>query len=1654
MRKKLFITMIAMLLCIVWARAEQVTTPWRGVDYSFNFCDGSIFSTTNPQADSVMYGILRYYKGTGSVCQYNGAQHGVEFKAGNYMEIDVAGDVAVKIYGCKYSGSTSTLTVSDKNGTYTESMLSKTTNCDDILEFDYSGPKTTLVITNSIAKTYIPKIDIAAGAVIADFGVTYTYNFADGSIFPQVTTTRYPMYVTSDGIVTINSNSSNSNLQFWWHDTSHGIVMYPTNSMKFVVPGNAAIKIGTCQYTNATDAIFEFTDSVGTVLGTISATDKGNGACTYHSFSYKGDAGEVTATLKCPSTPTLQAYISGAVIETEKAKTKLIDSWDFGAAQLDTNTYNNQFTESIINGWYDSAITVGSAGNTLPATFTAGVLSWIGAANKDRLRTSNTNLTRYDSNGSPMAFGNDTLTGSLYVNASATSARYLQMSLSEDDEVTIYCKSQNAAGLINFVYSDATVQTDTCTQRSSGTIIKFAAKNTGIYKIYDTKDKPSYYRILRKDATMVKVTGTVDVSEAPDIPSGYKIEFKNKADKTWQATVTGSTYSGKVPAGYEYSLSLIGANGYVISNGTTVSVEGDTTRTIAIKKVEMYTVSGTVIGLNATQLSKLTLVYTPSAGTRIYVPETTVNASTGAYTAKLEPDCNYIISATGVNDCTIPDDSITIGKADTTVNITFVTKPTYLVTLTLEGLSETQLTKVNVTFTNLNESGYTYTFSDLSSIQLRDGVYSIACGGLDEYPIELGATSNLTINGSAATKSLVFKTTTFWNFDDVTITNQNSAYKGLLFTGNIYNEKAKSHLVAKAGASIKVPVNQGERLTIIYYYSAKFSINGGDTISTTSGSTSTLESTNYLYTGTGSDYVTIGTGSGTSYFPDIYVVKTIPYEEYITVGVDKEYLTINEALDAIRAMIRPNNERVNVMIDPGNYEEMLVVDIPNVSLFNADANPSIALLNKGVDIDPAAVRITSYYGHGYNYYSMATNQKWSADALRVNKENGYTSYTNTGGASTSGSYWNATVVVTASGFEANNIIFENSYNQYISKKESEDVVVEWSSGGKGTRPTTVGSTDVQNKSFVERAAALAITKSGDKTVLNKCRIVGRQDSFYGAEGARVVAYKGSLMGSTDYIFGGMTLIAYKSDLAMNTSDISTDVSYITAAQQTTARGYLMYECNITSAQPATETASTYLTKPGYFGRPWQGTTSEVVYYKPTIQVSNSTGFEGKSMITPLGWNNSLGGPSDKCYEYGTIEKSGEDNSASRATWSHILSSSTLPDGTEITTFNFTKGTDNWDPIPTLDTQVPDFVVEKVLVGTVDSPDDYTCNLNLRWDSEKVFLLLNITDDSIVSSGTNYQVDNIEIYFDMDNSKNIHWPRNGSWVANDPTYDSNDFQLRLVPGVDFSTNNSLTGATQVYTITEKGYDFELSIPWSSLISGFEPAVGTQIGFDILASDNDATASDANRNQVTLVSPTSNPYNDPSLFGTFQFEEMGKFTIIPDTILPGVVSNLTATADNKHSVTLAWDNATDNIAILYYNIYQDNSLISGNVYPNETGNTLKISNLEDGTYTFSIETVDNFGNVSATKSSVSVTITTVSSQDFATSQLLVYPNPAASQLTIKGIDNIVKVELIGVAGNVIKSFNGSSTLNISDLPKGAYMLKVHSGQGVLTTRFLKN
>lgn len=981
------------------------------------------------------------------------------------------------------------------------------------------------------------------------------------------------------------------------------------------------------------------------------------------------------------------------VLSISFSQSQNIDVWDFGATQLDTNLYTNHLNETTINSWYDGSITPGSTGINLPTSFTSGDLSWTGNSG-DRLRTANTNLTRYDANIASVTNFN----GRIYCNGTPNLSngiptnRFMQINLNEDDEVSIISRTDAGGDLTFMDENNPNLQTDILNITSTSgatTEAQFVAKNAGTFKFYVANGKASFYRIIRKAAVYTTVSGTIDISQAASIPNNYALVFTNLSGKSWTAQMNGNnTYQVNLPQGYSYTVSLIDANGFIITNGESLDLSTVITPTythdITILEVSLYEVTGSITGLGTT-INNLMLTYTPDAASNtVYVPTPIINFNNTTYSVQLEANITYTITANGVNDFELNSNTINISNYNTTSDLTFSPKPAYNVSITTTGLTSTEENSLQLTFSNLNEPNYTYSFSSISGISLRDGVYAITTSGLDLYPVQMALTSNLVINGNPVSKNIAFEPVTNWPFNDQVITTSNAAYKGLLFSGNISNSMSQGHLIAQAGSSIQVPVNVGDKITIDYYYAANFSIENGAEISTinSTGTTSTTDSIEYTYTGSNSGYITINSNA-TTYFTNIKIGGTIPYSAIITVGTNKDFATINQALQAVSQMVRTANERVTILIDPGNYEEMLVIDQPLVTLKNAATNPTISLLNAGVDIDPNAVRITSYYGHGYTYYSMSSDQKWHQDVLNVNLQNGYASYQNVGAGTTNGSYWNATVIIAADGFEAEDIIFENSFNQYISNKESQDIVVAWTNGSPGNRPTNTGNTTVQNRSFVERAAAIAIKNNVQKVILNKCRVVGRQDSFYGGTGARVAVYKGEMMGAVDYIFGAMDVVFYQSKLSMNVSDASNDSSYITAAQQSSGRGFLMYECTITSAQPGSETASVYRAKPGYFGRPWQANTSEVVFYNTTIETSNYPGFVGNSLIMPLGWQNTLGGNSSGMYEYGTVEQSNENNTPSRASWSTSLNTPYLNDNTEITTFNFTKGNDNWDPFPQL-----------------------------------------------------------------------------------------------------------------------------------------------------------------------------------------------------------------------------------------------------------------------------------------------------------------------------------------------------------------------------------
>ena len=989
-------------------------------------------------------------------------------------------------------------------------------------------------------------------------------------------------------------------------------------------------------------------------------------------YAYTGEAGTVTVTVGDSYTSYIaKIELTELVVEPEETVDPVeqgkIAVWDFAGEALEGEQYINMLTADEINSWF-AGVEPGSTGKNLVSFTTAdGLLGFNdgGYTSTHRLRVNVTGITCYDTGKYLQDADGNVYNGYIYSNKSGDANVYLTIKACAGDTLTFVLCSNGTAFTANLEAPSGAVQTATGSPADSkdAKIVTFYATEDGTYKLYYTQEKLVVARIYRQSSYDVTVSGNVT---APAELTDYAIVFTNTASGAQVvAPVTGGTYTAVLKDGYTYTVSLADANGYIITSEETLTVEAGAEAVafdVTVEAVALVTVTGTIEGLSEAVLAKLKLSFQADT---LYVPEVTISGTT--YTVQLEMGVTYTVVAEGINDYTLTSSATVSYTADTTANVVFEAKPVYKVTIVPEGCTLADLANATFTFTNLNEEGYVYTFTGAENIALRNGVYSVEVTNSGIFAQQL--TSNLKVEGANVSKTIRFSgEVNEWDFSDEDFAGT-SPYNGLEFSNG---QKNKTYLLANTG-TITVPVSGDCKIVVYacYQYSFYFTSEEEASVGIKTGSTSQIDAFAYVYTGEAGT-VTINV-LGQSYITKIEIVELVQFKDTVTVGAEGcDYTTINAALNAIKAMDRPNNERVTVLIQPGNYEEMLVVDVPNVTLKNASETPSIDLINEGVDIAENAVRITWYYGHGYTYYSMGSDCKFHEDILRVNKENGYASFVNPGSGTTNGSYWNATVVITADGFQAEGIIFENSFNQYVSAAAANDIIEAQSSAKEGAvarGQLPVFSTAVQDKAYVERAAALAIANNCSEIYFENCKFVGRQDTLYGGVGTTAAFYECSIYGGTDYIFGGMTAVFAKCDLVFNTSDSGNDVGYITAGQQGAgSRGFLMYNCTITSTTPGVDTASQYASKPGYFGRPWAANTAEVVFYMTNIDATCNYWYGlSASLIRPDGWLSTLSGESALVGEYGTYEIAlGVDNAGKRVAWANVFETEHLADGTPIT----------------------------------------------------------------------------------------------------------------------------------------------------------------------------------------------------------------------------------------------------------------------------------------------------------------------------------------------------------------------------------------------------
>ena len=328
------------------------------------------------------------------------------------------------------------------------------------------------------------------------------------------------------------------------------------------------------------------------------------------------------------------------------------------------------------------------------------------------------------------------------------------------------------------------------------------------------------------------------------------------------------------------------------------------------------------------------------------------------------------------------------------------------------------------------------------------------------------------------------------------------------------------------------------------------------------------------------------------YFPEAAVPaatqQNITVNNTATVAANV-YNTVTDALAAAKAGNISNP--VITLTSGQTYREQVVVDQANVTLKTSGAEKAT---------------ITFYYGIGYTYYSLDANGLYNKDRAM----------TRNSVKMIDPARWGTTVLVknTASGFKAENIVFENSFNQYYTTEEVTDGVRP--NGAQSiTYNRTLTSGDAgykaaDSKDATERAAAVAFENNPTGVQLYNCRFVGSQDTFYSS--GKIYVKNCDIQGNTDYIFGGGYVVFDDCDLTIGGYSDKNASAYITAYKDgntlDASKKYVFRDCTVKATDRAYVSAN--------LGRDWGGAAASVYFFNLKNSIGNKLEYK---------WNNMGGG---------------------------------------------------------------------------------------------------------------------------------------------------------------------------------------------------------------------------------------------------------------------------------------------------------------------------------------------------------------------------------------------------------------------------------------------
>ena len=429
------------------------------------------------------------------------------------------------------------------------------------------------------------------------------------------------------------------------------------------------------------------------------------------------------------------------------------------------------------------------------------------------------------------------------------------------------------------------------------------------------------------------IKGTITSSSA--IPDGTSVVAVNKTTGLqYSGIISDNMYSVEVPVEdeeMEYELSISNP-AYIITSGITsvkVSKEasGQVTADITIMKLSTKMVTGNITGIaDEYDVSQLGVSFLTDAD-REYVPEVVMAADKKSYSARVEEGVTYNVVLTGADDYEITSAHSGVSYTeDGTLDITAGLKPTYAVTLNLPD--EPDLTGKNIiyTYTNKDNSRYTYSFDSKDNIRLREGSYTLTIGGdFIAQPYKLKSGADITVKSGEVTQKVIFEQITSWSFVsgsgdyfNKTIQNNTGYYNGLYIdasTGKLAASGDKAQF--NGGTKIVVPVT-GRCTVSVEAYSGMYALYtiGGEAASTTTAVSS------YRYDSKEAGTVEIVSTGGDAYIKSISVVYDAKEVEYVE---QPKMPVITGSTDSL--VVQPEGQRLKLTQTGGT----LSADKTNIS---------------------------------------------------------------------------------------------------------------------------------------------------------------------------------------------------------------------------------------------------------------------------------------------------------------------------------------------------------------------------------------------------------------------------------------------------------------------------------------------------------------------------------------------------------------------------------------------------------------------------------------------------------------------------------------------------------------------------------------------------